>query len=455
MDATWTEAPAARHRRIVVIGAGFGGLSVAKGLAGSAFDVTVIDQHNYHLFQPLLYQVATAGLSPADIASPIRGILRDAKNVTVVLARVSGVDTDNNEVMAEGRRVPFDELVIATGAEHAYFGNDWASYAPGLKTIDDATYLRRRILLAFERAETEPDPDERRRLLNFVVVGGGPTGVEMAGAIAELAKRALAKDFRAIDPRWTRIVLVEAGPRLLAPFDPSLSAAARRSLEQLGVEVRLGAAVTECDCGGVSLGDERIESRTIVWAAGVKASPAAEWLSAECDRAGRVMVNDDLSVPGHPNIFVLGDAAHAVGQDGKLLPGVAPVAKQQGQYVAKLLLARARGDNLPPFRYRDFGSLATIGRKRAVAQLGKLKLTGFIAWVLWSVAHIYFLIGFRNRLVVAMNWMWSYLTFQRGTRLITGMSGSRLSVTPVAEAEPVAEAPSLEPRAQPERIGAG
>ena len=287
------------------------------------------------------------------------------------------------------------------------------------------------------------------------MVGGGPTGVEMAGAIAELAKRALAMDFRSIDPRSTRIVLVEAGPRLLAPFDPSLSEAARRSLEQLGVEVRLGAAVTECDRGGVSLGTERVELRTIVWAAGVKSSPAAEWLGADCDRAGRVIVNADLSVPGHPDIFVLGDAAHALGRDGKLLPGVAPVAKQQGQYVARLLLARARGRSLPPFRYRDFGSLATIGRKRAVVQMGKLKLHGFIAWVLWSVAHIYFLIGFRNRLVVAMNWMWSYLTFQRGTRLITGMSGSRLPNVPVAEGATLAHSSDLEPKVEPERIGAG
>jgi len=455
MDTKPMTAQVGRRSRVVVIGAGFGGLSVAKGLARSDFDVTVVDQHNYHLFQPLLYQVATAGLSPADIASPIRNILRDAKNVTVVLAKVSGVDTVNKEVIAEGRRISFDDLVIATGAEHAYFGNDWASYAPGLKTIDDATYLRRRILLAFERAETEPDPGERRRLLNFVVVGGGPTGVEMAGAIAELAKRALAMDFRSIDPRSTRIILIEAGPRLLAPFDPSLSEAARRSLEQLGVEVRLGAAVTECDYGGVSLGPERIESRTIVWAAGVKASPAAEWLGAEYDRAGRVIVNGDLSVPGHPEIFVLGDAAHVVGKDGALLPGVAPVAKQQGQYVASLLLARARGRNLPPFRYRDFGSLATIGRKRAVAQIGKIRLRGFIAWVLWSVAHIYFLIGFRNRLVVAMNWMWNYLTFQRGTRLITGMSGSRLPDAPEAQGAPLADAPGLEPHAEPEQTVAG
>ncbi len=433
------------HPRVVIVGAGFGGLSAAKQLAGTSFDVTVVDQHNYHLFQPLLYQVATAALSPADIASPIRGILRRQQNVNVILAKVSGVDVARKEIIAEGRRVPFDYLVLATGAEHAYFGHEtWASSAPGLKTIDDATYLRRRILLAFERAETEPDPAERRRLLNFVVVGGGPTGVEMAGAIAELAKRALAADFRAIDPRAARVILIEAAPRLLTPFDPSLSEAARTSLVQLGVEVRLGAGVTECDGSGVTVGRERIETRTIMWAAGVKASPAAEWLGVEGDSAGRVTVAPDLSVPGHPDIFVIGDVALAAGEDGKPLPGVAPVAKQQGQYVAKALIARARGKTLPPFRYRDYGTLATIGRKRAVAQLGRVKLSGFLAWVLWSVAHIYYLIGFRNRLVVAMNWAWSYLTFQRGTRLITGITGSRIEDVMHTPAATGHDAPSRE-----------
>jgi NADH:quinone reductase (non-electrogenic) len=428
---------ASRRPRVVIIGAGFGGLSAAKQLARAPFDVTIVDRHNYHLFQPLLYQVATAGLSPADIASPIRGILSRQSNTSVILSKVSGVDTARKEVIAEGRRIPFDYLIVATGAEHAYFGHDWSSYAPGLKTIDDATYLRRRILLAFERAETEPDPDERRRLMNFVVVGGGPTGVEMAGAIAELAKRALASDFRSIDPRSARIILVEAGPRLLTSFDPALSEAAQRSLEQLGVEVRLGAGVTDCDCSGVSLGQERLETRTIMWAAGVKASPAAEWLGAEHDRAGRVVVKPDLSVPKHPDIFVIGDVAAVAGSDGKPLPGVAPVAKQQGAYVAKLLMARAKGRMLPAFRYRDFGSMATIGRKHAIAQIGRLKVNGFVAWLLWSVAHIYFLIGFRNRLAVALNWAWNYLTFQRGTRLITGISGSRIEdMMPVAMPAP-------------------
>jgi NADH:ubiquinone reductase (H+-translocating) len=421
-----------RKPRVVIIGAGFGGLSAAKGLDGAPYDVTLVDRHNYHLFQPLLYQVATAGLSPAEIASPIRSILRDIRNVSVVLARVDGVDLQTREVLAEDRRIPFDLLILATGAQHAYFGHDeWARYAPGLKTIDDATDLRRRILLAFEKAEEESDPAERRALLNFVIVGGGPTGVEMAGAIAELAKRALALDFRSIDPREARIILIEAAARLLTPFDPRLSEAAKHALEQLGVEVRLGAAVTDCDAGGVTLDGERIAARTLIWAAGVMASPAGQWLGAQTDRAGRVLVAPDLSVPGRSDIFVIGDAAFAIGADGKPLAGVAPVAKQQGQYVARLLSARAAGKTLPPFRYRDYGALATIGRSRAVAEIGGFKLKGLIAWLLWSCAHIFYLIGFRNRLVVAMSWVWSYVTFQRGARLITGLSGSNARDMPM------------------------
>jgi NADH:ubiquinone reductase (H+-translocating) len=428
------------HPRVVIVGAGFAGLSAAKALRGAPFDVTLIDRHNYHLFQPLLYQVASAALSPGDIASPIRNILRDQQNANVMLANVGGVDLARREVLAEGRAIPFDTLVLATGAQHAYFGHDdWAADAPGLKTIDDATYIRRRILLAFEKAETEPDAAERKRLLTFVIVGGGPTGVEMAGAIAELANRALAADFRAIDPRSARIILVEAAPRLLTPFDPSLSEAAKKSLEQLGVEVRLGTPVTALDAQGVSMGErdsaQRIEASTVIWGAGVMASPAGLWLGAETDRAGRVKVSSDLSIPGHPDIFVVGDTAAAADAQGNPLPGVAPVAKQQGQYVAKLLIARAAGRTVAPFRYRDFGSLATIGRKRAVVQMGRFKIRGFIAWVLWSVAHIYFLIGFRNRLIVATNWLWNYMTFQRGTRLITGMSGSRIKDMPMPEDE--------------------
>jgi NADH dehydrogenase len=420
-------APGEAHKpRVVIVGAGFGGLSLAKGLAGAPFEVTLIDRHNYHLFQPLLYQVATAGLSPADIAAPIRAILRGQTNVVIALADVSGVDTAAKEVVAEDRRIPYDILVLATGAQHAYFGHDdWAPFAPGLKTIDDATYLRRRILLAFERAEGESDANERARLLTFVVVGGGPTGVEMAGAIAELAKRALAKDFRNIDPRSARVILVEGGPRLLSALHPSLSEKALQSLHKLGVEVRLEAMVTSCSGEDVSVGNERVPTRTVIWAAGVKASPAAEWLGVEADPAGRVKVQPDLSVPGHPNIFVLGDTALVLSETGKPLPGVAPVAKQQGEYLAKYLISRARGEAQSAFRYRDFGSLATIGRKYAVADFGKVRLSGFIAWVLWSAAHIYFLIGFRRRAIVALHWAWSYVTFQRGTRLITGLTGSR------------------------------
>jgi NADH dehydrogenase len=408
--------------RVVIVGGGFGGLSAAKDLAKQPFEITLIDRNNHHLFQPLLYQVATAGLSPADIASPIRHIVSGQRNLKVMLAEVSGVDLARKEVIADDRRVPYDYLVLATGARHAYFGHDdWAAFAPGLKTLDDATSLRRRILLAFERAENEDDADERARLLTFVVIGGGPTGVEMAGAIAELAKRALASDFRSIDPRSARIILVEAASRVLTPFDEKLSEAARRSLEQLGVEVRLGAAVTDCSEEGVRLGDAFISTRTIIWAAGVMASPAGRWLGAETDRAGRVKVRGDLSVPGHPEVFVIGDTAAVNDAEGTMLPGVAPVAKQQGQYVARALIARREGRTVPAFRYRDYGTLATVGRSRAVAQFGKLKVSGWLAWVLWSVAHVYFLIGFRNRFVVALNWAWSYITFERGSRLITGL----------------------------------
>jgi NADH:quinone reductase (non-electrogenic) len=433
------------HRpRVAIIGAGFGGLAAAKALRHAPFDVIVIDHHNYHLFQPLLYQVATASLSPADIASPTRSILRDQKNATVVLGRVSHVDLEQKQVVVEEIRIKFDYLIVATGAQQSYFGHDqWAIYAPGLKSIDDATDVRRRILLAFEKAETEPNAVERCHLLNFVVVGGGATGVEMAGTIAELAKRALARDFRSIDPRSTRVVLVEAGARLLPAFDPSLSEAARHSLEHLGVEVRLRTAVTHCDRQGVSLGDEHIEARTVICAAGVKASPAGHWLGARTDRAGRVEVAGDLSVPGHPDTFVIGDTALVLDDNGKPLPGLAAVAKQQGQYAADVLVARARGNSVPPFRYRDFGAIATIGRKHAVAQIGGLKLSGFPAWILWSMVHIYFLIGFRNRLFVAASWSWSYLTFQRGTRLITGISGSRIETMNRDHEMPPASAPVL------------
>ena len=416
-DARTEPAP-----RVVIVGGGFGGLSAAKALAKAPFDVTLIDRNNHHLFQPLLYQVATAALSPADIAWPIRHVLRGQKNAHVMLAKVTGVDLTRKEVVTDDRRMPYDYLVIATGARHAYFGHDaWAEFAPGLKTIDDATSVRRRILLAFEHAENESDAAERARLLTFVVIGGGATGVEMAGAIAELAKRALAADFRSIDPRSARIILVEAASRVLTPFDEKLSDTARRALEQLGVEVRLGAAVTDCNADGVRLGSDFIPTRTVIWAAGVMASPAGQWLGAETDRAGRVKVRADLSVPGHPDVFVIGDTAEVADASGALLPGVAPVAKQQGQYIARALIARREGRTVEAFRYRDYGALATIGRSRAVMQLGRFRISGFFAWVLWSIVHIYFLIGFRNRFVVALNWAWNYITFQRGSRLITGL----------------------------------
>ncbi len=407
---------------IVIVGAGFGGLSAAHGLADAPADITVVDRRNYHLFQPLLYQVATAGLSPAQIASPIRAILRRASNVQVLLGRVIGIDKTQRTVALEDRTLTYDTLVLATGARHAYFGHDeWESVAPGLKKIDDATAIRRRILTAFESAEATQDHQARRRLLTFVVIGGGPTGVEMAGAIAELARVALRHDFRNIDPREARIVLVEAGPRVLPAFPEALSEAARRSLERLGVEVRLGTPVTQCDAEGVTIGEVRLPAATIIWAAGVAASSAARWLGADKDRVGRVMVGADLTLAGHPEIFCIGDTAHVAGPDGKPLPGLAPVAKQQGAYVARLLRARLAGKPVPgPFRYRDFGTLATIGRRAAVADFGWLKLTGTMAWLLWGMVHISFLIGFRNRLIVMLDWIWSYLTFQSGARLITG-----------------------------------
>jgi NADH:quinone reductase (non-electrogenic) len=409
--------------RVVIVGAGFGGLWTAKTLANAPVEVVVIDRENYHLFQPLLYQVATAGLSPADIAAPIRGIVGAYRNVTVMLGEIVGVDIVARAVsIMGGRHVPYDYLVLATGARHAYFGHDeWELLAPGLKRIEDATEIRRRILLAFERAENETDADERRRLMNLVIVGGGPTGVELAGAIAELARRALAKDFRNIDPRATRIVLVEAGPRLLPSFPEDLSDDAKKRLEQLGVEVRLGAPVTAIDSSGVTFGPARIEARTVIWAAGVAASSAGHWIGAKCDRVGRILVDPDLSVPGHPEIFAIGDTALALDANGKSLPGIAPVAKQQGRYVGNLIRARLRGaERTEPFRYRSYGNLATIGRKAAVIDFGWIHLRGLVAWMIWSVVHIYFLIGFRNRAMVALDWLWAYFTFERGARLITG-----------------------------------
>ncbi len=412
--------------RVVIVGVGFGGLAAARALARTPAELVLVDRRNYHLFQPLLYQVATAGLSPADIAWPIRSLVAGQANAEVQLGRVSGIDTARREVVLEERRIGYDQLVIATGARHAYFGNDhWEDVAPGLKKIADATQLRERILLAFERAELETDPTERRRLLTFVVIGGGPTGVEMAGAVAELARSCLAADFRRIDPRSARVVLVEAGSQILASFPACLAAKAVHQLERLGVEVRTGTLVTACDAGGVALGAERIESRTLVWAAGVIASPAARWLGVPADRVGRVVVGPDLSVPGHPEIFVIGDTAQVMAS-GRQVPGIAPAAKQMGAYVARVIDARLRGQPSPgPFRYRHQGNLATIGRKAAIVELGRLRLSGLVAWLLWAVVHVWFLIGWRNRLLVSLNWLWSYLTFERGARLITAADHER------------------------------
>ena len=409
------------NARVVIVGAGFGGLECAKALRRAQADVTVVDRENHHCFQPLLYQVATAALSPADIAWPIRHILRPQRNATVLMEDVRGVSPEKKYVLTQYGEIPYDYLVIATGSTHSYFGHDeWSRYAPGLKRIEDATRIRRSILIAFERAEVMKDEDQRRRLLTFVIVGGGATGVEMAGAIADVARQTLAADFRRIDPRSARIILIEAGPRLLPTFPPGLSDYALKTLTRMGVEVRTETLVTKCEVDGVDLKDGRIDADTVIWAAGVTASPAMRWLNAEADRAGRVKVNSDLSLPGHPEIFVVGDTASVTDKNGHPVPGIAPAAKQMGTYVGKLISARIAGREWnKPFKYMHLGDLATIGRRAAVVKFGPLELTGFIGWVFWSVAHIYFLIGLRNRFVVAFNWFWDYLTFQRGARLIT------------------------------------
>jgi NADH:ubiquinone reductase (H+-translocating) len=405
--------------KVVIVGAGFGGLQAAKALSRVAVDVTVIDRQNHHCFQPLLYQVATAALSPADVAWPIRHILRNQENATVLMAEVRSIDTGERVVHADSVSVPYDYLVLATGATHSYFGHDeWAEVAPGLKRIEDATRIRRRILIAFEHAELATDEAERRRLLTFAIVGGGPTGVEMAGAISEVARQSLAKDFRHIDPTAARIVLIEAGPRIMPTLPENLSDYVRRTLGNKGVEVMTLSRVTACDARGVELEHGRLDAGTVIWAAGVVASPAARWLDAEHDRAGRVLVNPDLTVPGHPNVFVIGDTADVVDQPG--IPGTAPPAKQMGAYVGRLIAAKVAGRTPPPpFRYRHLGDLATVGRHAAVVKLGRLELTGFLGWLFWSLVHIYFLIGVRDRFIVAFTWLWDYVTFQRGARLIT------------------------------------
>ncbi|ABS16187.1 MULTISPECIES: NAD(P)/FAD-dependent oxidoreductase [Brucella/Ochrobactrum group] len=411
-----------RAPHLVVVGAGFGGLQLIHDLRNVDVRITLIDQRNHHLFQPLLYQVATTILATSEIAWPIRHLFKDRKEVTTLLGTVTDVDTEHRQVLLEnGTEISYDMLVLATGARHAYFGNDqWEALAPGLKALEDATTIRRRLLLAFERAERESDEAKRQALLTFAIVGGGPTGVELAGIIAELAKQTIWPEFRNIDTRQTRVMLLEAGPRILAAFPEDLSSYALKALEKLGVEVRLGIPVKDITAEGVTVGEEFIPCRTAIWAAGVAASPAATWLNAESDRAGRVKVLSNLNVPGHEDIFVIGDTAWVEGPDGKPVPGIAPAAKQQGAYVAKVIKSRIEGKTPPmPFRYKHQGNLATIGRGAAVVDMGRFKLKGLIAWWFWGIAHIFFLIGTRSRAAVAWSWLWTYISGQHSARLIT------------------------------------
>ncbi|MDX3925215.1 MAG: NAD(P)/FAD-dependent oxidoreductase [Shinella sp.] len=407
---------------VVIVGGGFGGLQLASDLKGAPVRITLVDRRNHHLFQPLLYQVATTVLATSEIAWPIRRLFRDRPEVTTLLGEVTGVDTGAKLVkLQDGGTIAYDSLVLATGATHAYFGHDeWARAAPGLKTLEDATTIRRRLLLAFEQAEREEDPAVRDALLTFVIVGAGPTGVELAGIIAELAHKTLPKEFRNIDTGKTRIILIEAGPRVLASFAEDLSGYAHRALERLGVEVRTDTRVTDCTEDGVAVGDAFIASRTIVWAAGVQASPAAQWLAIPADRAGRATVEPNLTAPGLPDVFVIGDTAAVFQEDGKPVPGIAPAAKQQGAFVAKVIRARLSGGRMPErFRYVHQGSLATIGRRAAIIDFGRIKLKGALAWWIWGIAHIYFLIGTRSRFAVAWSWLWTFLSGQHSARLIT------------------------------------
>jgi NADH dehydrogenase len=419
MDAESVERK--KTPRIVIVGGGFGGLYAAKELVHQPVSMTLLDRTNHHLFQPLLYQVATAGLSPGDIAQPIRHILKDANNLEVVLAAVDRVDVAEKVVICGQRAVPYDYLIIAAGARHSYFGHDeWERFAPGLKNLEDVLELRRRILSAFEAAEIAESADERKKALTFVIVGAGPTGVEMAGAIAELAHRSLADDFHHVNPRDARVVLVDAATRVLPAFTPGLSESARKQLEQLQVEVRTGVMVKDVGTEGVHIGDELISARTIVWAAGNAASPLGKSLGTELDRAGRVVVNDDLTIPGHPEVFVIGDMAVFTHQTGQPLPGVCPVAMQMGRHAAKNIMAAIENRPMTPFRYHDKGQMATIGRNRAIADLKVVRFGGFFAWLSWLFIHLIFLIGFRNQMFVFFQWMWAYITYARGARLIYG-----------------------------------
>ncbi len=422
--------------RVVIVGAGFGGLAAAKALGRKNVDVTLVDKQNHHVFQPLLYQVATAALSPADIAQPVRSILRGIDNIRVILDEVEGIDTVARQVRTkEGTALPYDWLIIATGARHSYFGNEgWEKDAPGLKTIDDATLIRRDVLLALEKAEIETDKARRDALLTFIIIGGGPTGVEMAGAIAELARRSISMEFRSITPNCSRIILVDSSDRLLRTFPHKLSAKAKEALEGMGVEVQLGLSIKDIHDHGVMMGAKFVPASTIVWAAGVVASPAARWLGLVPDHVGRVATCTALHAPGHDEIFVIGDTAACPDGQGGTLPGVAPVAKQQGQHAAREILAAMAGKPGRPFRYRNFGNMATIGRSHAVADFGKFQLSGFPAWLVWGLAHVWFLVGFRNRWSVAWNWLWNYITYQRSARLITGLvHGKRAIIFPVKE----------------------
>jgi NADH dehydrogenase len=442
--------------RVVIIGAGFGGLNAARALAKAPVRITLIDRRNYHTFQPLLYQVATAGLSPGEIAAPVRSIFRGYKNVEVLMAEVTGFDLERRVVHADGAEIPYDYLIAAAGASHAYFGHDeWEPFAPGLKTIEDAIEIRRRVLLAFELAERQASTGETANPLNFVVVGGGPTGVELAGTLAEIARHALAHEFRSIDPSRTHILLIEGGPRVLATYAEDLSRSAQEQLQRLGVEVRTSVMVTQIEAGAVHLGDTRIPATVILWAAGVAASDLGKKLGVPVDRAGRVFVQPDLSLPGHPEVFVIGDLASLKDERGRMLPGVAPVAIQEGRFVAKLISKELEtspgspsfapfakgGESRAPFHYWDKGSLATIGRAAAVAEFGKIHISGFVAWLSWLFVHILFLIGFRNRLLVFIQWAWSYVTYERGARLITGSTylPGWSNAASVAKLEPAAE----------------
>jgi NADH dehydrogenase len=409
-------------REVVIVGGGFGGLNAAKGLGRvHGARVTLLDRNNYHLFQPLLYQVAMAGLSPAEIAAPIRSLLSRFKKVGVLREEVLSVDLAARRLTTGSGFRSYDVLVLACGAQHAYFGHeDWEPFAPGLKTLEQATEIRRRVLTAFEDAEKEPDPERKQALLSFVIVGGGPTGVELAGAIGEMARFTLARDFREIDVKRTRVLLIEAGPRILPSFSDRLASRAVDDLGQLGVRVLTGSPVTKVDADGVELGRERIRAATVLWAAGVLPSQLGRTLGAPLDKQGRVIVEPDLTVPGHPEVFVIGDQASVTGPDGRPLPGVAPVAMQQGRYVARTIEGDLAGRSRQPFEYLDKGQLATIGRSRAIVEIGKLRFAGVFAWLLWIVVHIYYLTGFKNRLLVVIQWAWSYLTFRRGARLIVG-----------------------------------